>query len=75
MTDTNPTLNAITANTALIKSRLMRASALVAEAHEAALRGEQNLAVGTLTAIGQDIADTQALLKTVFVLHRSRAEF
>ena len=70
----NPTLNAIIANTALIESRLERASVLANAAHQAAKQGKQNLAVGTLVPLEQDLADAEALLKTIFVLHRSRPD-
>ena len=52
----------------------MRAHALAVEGRNAIRRGEQNLAVGTLLPLQADIADADALLKTVFVLHRSRPD-
>jgi hypothetical protein len=71
---TNPTLIAITTSIALIEFRLSRMWTLAHEAHQAALRGEQNLALGTFAPIVQDIADAQALVNAVFVLHRLRPE-
>lgn len=71
---TNPTSHAITANIGLIEQRLFRASTLANTAHAAAKRGEQNLAIGTLLPLEQDLADAEALLRTVFVLHRSRPD-
>lgn len=71
---TNPTRDAIRANIVLMEQRLMRALALAVEGRNAISRGEQNLAVGTLVPLQEDIADADALLKTVFVLHRSRAD-
>jgi len=71
---TSPTSNAITANIGLIEQRLFRASTLANAAHAAAKRGEQNLAIGTLLPLEQDLADAEALLRTVFVLHRSRPD-
>ena len=68
------TVDIIHANIALMEQRLRRALALVVEAHQAASRNEQNLAIGTLLPAEQDIGDAAALLKTVFVLHRSRAD-
>jgi hypothetical protein len=71
---TNPTSHAITANIGRIEQRLFRASTLANAAHEAARRGEQNFAIGTLLPLEQDLADAEALLRTVFVLHRSRPD-
>lgn len=68
------TTDAIYANIALIEQRLRRALALAIEARDAAAQGEQNLAIGTLMPAQEDIAEADALLKTIFVLHRSRAE-
>ena len=71
---TNLTSHAITANIGLIEQRLFRAPTLANAAHAAARRGEQNLAIGTLLPVEQDLADAEALLRTVFVLHRSRPD-
>ncbi len=71
---TNPTFNAIAANIALIEQRLARASALATAAGQAAQQGQQNLAIGTLLPLQEDLADAEALLRTVFVLHRSRPD-
>lgn len=71
---TNPTLAAIAANIALITQRLGGASTLARTAHEAAQRGEQNLAIGTLLPLEQDLGDAEALLRTILVLHRSRPD-
>jgi len=71
---TNPTLAAISATIALIARRLDRASTLARTAHEAAQRGEQNLATGTLLLLEQDLGDAEALLRTILVLHRSRPD-
>ena len=68
------TIDAIHANIALIEQRLRRALALAIDARTAAARDEQNLAIGTLLPAEQDINDAAALVKTVFVLHRSRAD-
>lgn len=65
---------AIHANIALIEQRLRRALALAVDAKTAAARGEQNLAIGTLLPVEGDLADAAALLKAVFVLHRSRSD-
>ena len=71
---TNPTRDAIRADIVLMEQRLRRALALAVEARSAICQGEQNLAVGTLVPLQEDIADADALLKTVFVLHRSRRD-
>ena len=71
---TNPTSHAITANIGLIEQRLFRASTLANAAPGAAKHGEQNLAIGTLLPVEQDLADAEALLRTLFVLHRSRPD-
>lgn len=68
------TLNAISANLTLMEHRLHSALALTSQAREAALRGEQNLAIGTLLPAEQDITDAAVLVKTVLVLHRSGME-
>lgn len=71
---TNSTLKAIAANTSLLVDRLERATALARAAYEATQQGEQNLAIGTLLPAQEDLADADALLRTIFVLHRSRAD-
>ena len=68
------TIDAIHANIALIEQRLRRALALAVEARSAASRGEQNLAIGTLLPAEEDINDAATLIKTIFVLHRSRPD-
>ncbi len=35
--------------------------------------GKQNLAIGTLLPMQEDLADTDALLRTVLLLHRARS--
>ena len=70
----NPAFNAIATNILFIESRLARASLLANSAHQAAQQGKQNLAIGTLMPLQHELADTEALLRTVFVLHRSRAD-
>lgn len=71
---TNETAQAINANITLLEARLRRAVALTAEARDAANRNEMNLAIGTLMPAEEDINDAVALLKTVLVLHRARAD-
>lgn len=70
----NSTIETIQSSIGLMEQRLLRASKLAAEAHAAIRGGEQNIAIGTLLPLQEDIADIDALLKTVFLLHRSRAE-
>lgn len=67
-------IDAIHANIALIEQRLRSALALAVEAKNAAARDEQNLAIGTLLPVEGALADAAALLKAVFVLHRSRPD-
>lgn len=67
-------IDAIHANIALIEQRLRCALALAVDAKSAAARGKQNLAIGTLLPMEHDLADAAALLKAVFVLHRSRSD-
>jgi len=68
---TTPTAQAITANIAIIENRLTHAAVLASSALKAAESGAQNLAIGTLLPVEQDLADAEALLKTIFVLHRA----
>lgn len=68
------TQDTIRSSIALMEERLLRASTLASMAHEAIKRGEQNLAIGTLSPLQQDFADIDALLRTVFLLHRSRPD-
>lgn len=67
------TLDTIRANIGLLEHRLRRALAAAMEARAAIHQGQQNLAIGTLCSIEQDLADADTLLKTSLVLHRSRA--
>lgn len=71
---TTPTIEAIRSNITLIEERLRRALSFATEARIAIHRDQQNLAIGTLVPAEQDLADADALLKTVFVLHRSRPD-
>lgn len=66
------TLDTIAANIALIEQRLSRAHDLAREAVAAIADGDQNLAIGTLLPVQQDLADTDALLRAVLVVHRAR---
>ncbi len=66
------TLDAITANITLIEARLQRAHKSARDALAAIKDGKQNLAIGTLLPMQEDMADTDALLKTVLLLHRAR---
>jgi hypothetical protein len=68
----NKTLDTIAANITLIEARLERAHALARDALAAIGSGNQNLAIGTLLPMQEDIADTDALLRTVLLLHRAR---
>lgn len=65
------TTNTILANMTLLEDRLRCALALTVEARAALMRGDRNLAIGTLLPAEQDLADASTLLKTVFVLHRA----
>lgn len=66
------TLDALTANITLMEARLKRAHSLAVEALAAIGSGKQNLAIGTLIPMQEDLADTDALLRTVLLLHRAR---
>ena len=68
----NTTLDALTANITLMEARLQRAHSLARDALAAIKSGKQNLAIGTLLPMQEDMADTDALLKTVLLLHRAR---
>ena len=68
----NTTLDTITANITLMEARLQRAHSLASDALAAIKDGQQNLAIGTLLPMQEDMADTDALLKTVLLLHRAR---
>ena len=68
----NTTLDALTANITLMEARLQRAHSLALDALAAIKDGKQNLAIGTLLTMQEDMADTDALLKTVLLLHRAR---
>ena len=68
------TLDAIHANIALVEQQLRGALALVVDARQAVSCNKQNLAIGTLMPAEHDIDDAAVLLKTVFVLHRSRSD-
>jgi hypothetical protein len=65
-----PTNDAVYANFALMEQRLQRALALAVEAGDAMRKREFNLAIGTLLPMREDVTDVNALLKTIFVLHR-----
>lgn len=69
----NTTLDTIAANMKLIEARLQRAHSLARDALAAIDDGKQNLAIGTLLPMQEDLADADALLKTVLLLHRSRS--
>ena len=69
---TNP--NCTTSLLMLLDQKLFTANHVVRCAYEAALNGDRNLAIGTLIQIQNDLADTEALLRTVFVLHCSRRD-
>ena len=68
----NTTLDALTANITLMEARLKRAHGMARDALESIKDGKQNLAIGTLLPMQEDMADTDALLKTVLLLHRAR---
>ncbi|MGE0769776.1 MAG: hypothetical protein AB7L90_25335 [Hyphomicrobiaceae bacterium] len=70
----NSTQDTIRSSIALMEERLLRASTLASMAHDAMKRGEQNLAIGTLSPVQQDITDIDALMRTVVLLHRSRPD-
>lgn len=67
---TNRTLDTIAANLALIEVRLAEAHSLIREAQAAIATRDQNLAIGTLLPVQQDLADADALLRAVLIVHR-----
>jgi len=67
------THDAVYANITLIEQRLRRALALAVEARAAMSEPKHNLAIGTLLPMQQDLTDVNALLTTIFVLHRQAA--
>lgn len=67
------THDAVYANITLIEQRLRRALALAVEARAAMSERKHNLAIGTLLPMQQDLTDVNALLTTIFVLHRQAA--
>ena len=69
---TSKTLDTIAANLTLMEARLARAHGLARDALAAIDGGNQNLAIGTLQPMQQDLADTDALLRTILLLHRAR---
>ena len=68
----NTTLDTITANITLLEARLKRAHSMALDALAAIDDGKQNLAIGTLLPMYTDLADADALLRTVCLLHRCR---
>jgi hypothetical protein len=68
------THDAVYANVTLIEQRLRRALALSVEARAALDERKQNLAIGTLMPMREDLTDIEALLQTIFVLHRHAAQ-
>lgn len=70
---TSATHDAVYANITLIEQRLRRALALAVEARAAMSERKHNLAIGTLLPMQEDLTDVNALLTTIFVLHRQAA--
>jgi uncharacterized protein YdbL (DUF1318 family) len=65
-----PTQTAITANIAALSSLLTEASAIAAEASEAASAGRITEAVGGLALIERSAGEATALLAAALALHR-----
>lgn len=61
---------AITANIGALAHTLDHAAGLAKEAHEAALSGKTNLAIGTLSCTESEINAIKALYDAAMVLHR-----
>lgn len=68
------TNDAVYANIVLMEERLRRALSLVIEARDAMADNKQNLAIGTLLPMREALTEVDALLQTVFVLHRHAHE-
>lgn len=68
------TNDAVYANILLMEERLRRALSLAIEARDAMADNKQNLAIGTLLPMREALTDLDALLQTVFVLHRHAHE-
>lgn len=64
------TNDAVYANITLIEERLRRALSLAVDARAAMSERKQNLAIGTLLPMQEDLSDVNTLLETIFVLHR-----
>lgn len=62
--------NSITALLAVLDQRVLEASHIIKQAHEAAAGGEMNLAVGTLIPAEQYLDDAASLFRVVLSLHR-----
>lgn len=62
--------NHVTALLMVLDQQLMTASYIARCAHEAAQRGEMNLAIGTLLPAQQRIDEASALFRVILSLHR-----
>lgn len=62
--------NHVTALLMVLDQQLMTASYIARCAHEAAQRGDMNLAIGTLLPAQQRIEEASALFRVILSLHR-----
>jgi hypothetical protein len=70
MTTKNITHAAIEANLAALADGLTRASTLADMARQAMTEGEQNLAIGTVLPLEQELPTMTGLLTAILALHR-----
>lgn len=68
MTDQNP----VTALLMVLDQQLHAASHIAGSAYEAALAGNQNLAIGTLLPAERHCEEAAALLRVILSLHRQQ---
>jgi len=61
---------AIEANLAALAEGLYRASTLADAAHQAIVKGERNLAIGTVLPLDQELPTSMGLLTAILALHR-----
>lgn len=66
--------NHVTALLMVLDQQLMTASYIARCAHEAAQKGEMNLAIGTLLPAQQRIDEASALFRVILSLHRDARE-
>ena len=71
--DIDLTKKAIAVNIEAMAQKLERSMIMACEAAEAAKKNEQNLAIGTMIPIGDELEDCLALFRAALALHRRPA--